>query len=168
MDQHDVNLNIHYTAPDEVWDKIEKVYRSMEYWVEGELYPTWKSEGIEITASVEPSGIQLMGIMPDECWDDWYEELKEKLTAELGFQIGEPEDGYEFKYWDNPTNERKIKYARPIGILVVLLLVVLAFVAYHYFSVERDGEVRAGYVRVGERYYEGISIEFSKEGKTIG
>ena len=29
------------------------------------------------------------------------EELKEKLTAALGYEIGEPEDGYEFRYdWD--------------------------------------------------------------------
>lgn len=30
--EHDINLNIHYTAPQEVWDKIDAVYREMAYW----------------------------------------------------------------------------------------------------------------------------------------
>lgn len=31
-DTHEVNLNIHYTAPDEIWEKINSVYESMPYW----------------------------------------------------------------------------------------------------------------------------------------
>lgn len=50
-------------------------------------------------ASVEPSGIQIAGIMPDEIWEEWYRSLKDKLTKELGYEIGEPEDGFDFKYW---------------------------------------------------------------------
>ena len=26
---HDINLNIHYSAPKEIWEKIEKIYESM-------------------------------------------------------------------------------------------------------------------------------------------
>ena len=29
---HDINLNIHYSAPKEIWEKIEKIYESMPYW----------------------------------------------------------------------------------------------------------------------------------------
>lgn len=29
---HNVNLNIHYSAPKEVWDRIYSVYRDMPYW----------------------------------------------------------------------------------------------------------------------------------------
>ena len=95
------NLNIHYTAPDWVWDKVDEVYRSMEYYDETSDSPLWTGEGINIEASVEPSGLQLYGHLPEEVWDRWYEELKEKLTAALGYEIGEPEDGYEFRYdWD--------------------------------------------------------------------
>lgn len=98
--EHDVNLNIHYTAPDWVWEKIADVYRSMPYWREGEN-PCWKGEGIELWVSVEPGGIQIAGTMPDDIWDKWYSELKAKLTKELGCEIGEPEEGFEFKYdWD--------------------------------------------------------------------
>lgn len=37
--------------------------------------------------------------MPEQIWNTWYELLKEKLTDVLGYEIGEPEDGYQFKYW---------------------------------------------------------------------
>ena len=29
---HDINLNIHYTAPDDIWEKINGVYENMPYW----------------------------------------------------------------------------------------------------------------------------------------
>lgn len=29
--EHDINLNIHYTAPEEVGDKIYEIYRTMPY-----------------------------------------------------------------------------------------------------------------------------------------
>ncbi len=98
--EHDVNLNIHYTAPDEIWVKIERVYRSMPYWAGDKDEPRWIGQEIDLWASVEPSGIQLAGTMPDEIWEKWYTSLKDKLTEELGYEIGEPEDGCEFKYWD--------------------------------------------------------------------
>ena len=95
------NLNIHYTAPDWIWTKIDKVYKSMKYYDETSDTPLWKGDGIKIEASVEPSGIQFYGNLPEDIWDEWFQELKEKLTSELGYTIGEPEDGYEFKYdWD--------------------------------------------------------------------
>lgn len=30
--EHDINLNIHYSAPEETWNKIDEVYKSMPYW----------------------------------------------------------------------------------------------------------------------------------------
>lgn len=45
--------------------------------------------------------MQLYSTMPEDMWNEWYSELKEKLTEALGYEIGEPEDGFEFKYdWD--------------------------------------------------------------------
>ncbi len=55
---------------------------------------------ISIWASVEPSGIQIAGNMPDDIWESWYALLKQKLTETLGYEIGEPEDGYDFFYYD--------------------------------------------------------------------
>lgn len=56
-----VNLNIHYSAPQEVWDKVIKIYAEMPYWkgfVNG--CPQWYGEdGKLIEGSVEPSGLQL-------------------------------------------------------------------------------------------------------------
>lgn len=98
--EQDINLNIHYSAPDEVWRKIGEVYKSMPYWAGDNSDVKWIGENIELWASVEPSGLQIAGIMPDSIWNEWYKELKEKLTNVLGYEIGEPEDGYDFKYWD--------------------------------------------------------------------
>lgn len=97
---HDINLNIHYTTPDHLWKKIGEVYASMPYWAADEKTPCWRAEDIELTASVEPGGIQISGEMPEEIWESWYAELKEKLTMALGYEIGEPEDGYDFKYYE--------------------------------------------------------------------
>lgn len=44
--------------------------------------------------------MQLYAEMPQEEWDEWLQIFKDKLTAVLGYSIGEPEDGYEFKYWE--------------------------------------------------------------------
>ena len=97
----DVNLNIHYSAPDSVWDVIGKVYSSMPYWAGNDNGPSWNGDGVDLWASAEPSGIQIAGTMPDDAWDEWYASLKDKLTKALGYEIGEPEDGFEFKYdWD--------------------------------------------------------------------
>lgn len=98
--KHDVNLNIHYSAPDEIWEKIGNVYSSMPYWAGDTEGPKWIGENIDLWASVEPSGIQIAGTMPEEIWENWYGSLKDKLTKELGYEIGEPEEGCEFKYWE--------------------------------------------------------------------
>ena len=98
--EHDINLNIHYSAPEEIWNKISDVYRSMPYWKETTKGAKWIGENIDLWASVEPGGSQIAGIMPDNILEMWYSELKEKLTAALGYEIGEPEEGFEFKYWE--------------------------------------------------------------------
>lgn len=98
-----VNLNIHYTMPDKLWEEISRVYASMPYWAGEEGQPCWKGENIDLLASMEPGGLQIYGEMPEEIWGNWYSRLKEKLTAALGYEIGEPEDGFEFKYFDECT-----------------------------------------------------------------
>lgn len=96
-----VNLNIHYSAPQEVWDKVIKIYAEMPYWkgfVNG--CPQWYGEdGKLIEGSVEPSGLQLYAELPQEEWNEWLQLFRDKATAALGYSIGEPEDGYDFKHW---------------------------------------------------------------------
>lgn len=55
-----------------------------------------------------------------------------------------------------------------LGIVFVVALVLVGYGTYRYYSIEKDGEVRVGYVRVGDRYYESVNIDFSEEGKIIG
>lgn len=100
MKHFDINLNIHYSAPQEIWDKIDEVYRSMQYWNPQGNCVYWFGEDVEVSASVEPSGIQFSGYMPEKVWNKWYPELKQKLSEALGYEIGEPEDGYKFKLWN--------------------------------------------------------------------
>lgn len=97
--EHDINLNIHYSAPDEIWHKINAVFKSMPYWTGNDKESEWTGKEIDLRVSVEPSGVQIAGTMPEDIWNKWYSSLKSKLTKELGYEIGEPEDGYDFKYW---------------------------------------------------------------------
>ena len=98
--RHDINLNIHYSTPQELWDKIGEVYSGMPYWAGNDSGPCWKGPDISLWASVEPGGLQIAGEMPGEIWDEWFAELKEKLASVMGYEIGEPEDGFEFRVYD--------------------------------------------------------------------
>ena len=70
MEHHDINLNIHYTMPDDLWKKLSEVYASMPYWAGEEKSPCWRAKNIDLVASVEPSGIQIFGEMPEKIWED--------------------------------------------------------------------------------------------------
>lgn len=102
MEIHNHNLNIHYSTPQEVWDKLEKLYREMPSWngiIDGT--PQWYSKnGKRIEVSVEPSGLQFYAEMPKEEWNAWFELFKSRASEQLGYTIGEPEDGFEFYFWN--------------------------------------------------------------------
>ena len=98
--KHCINLNIHYSAPEEVWKKINDIYSAMPYWSEKDDFPRWVGNDIDLCASVEPGGIQIAGTMPEIIWNEWYDTLKSKLSEALGYSIGEPEEGFNFKYWE--------------------------------------------------------------------
>jgi hypothetical protein len=100
MEIHNHNLNIHYSSPDYIWDKLAELYSEMPGWsgfIDG--IPHWYAQDNGkriITASVEPSGLQFYTEMQQEEWDKWLELFKMNGSATLGFEIGEPEDGFEF------------------------------------------------------------------------
>ncbi len=94
--EQDVNLNIPYSAPLYIWDKIGEVFASMPYWNGKEEGLRWTGPDIDLWASAESGGIQIAGTMPDEIWEKWYAALKEKLGNALDYEIGEPEDGAAF------------------------------------------------------------------------
>ncbi|MBU5484313.1 hypothetical protein KQI86_08230 [Clostridium sp. MSJ-11] len=102
MNIHNHNLNIHYTAPAEIWDKLNELYFGMPFWngfVNG--CPQWYgNDGKLVEASVEPSGLQFYAKLPQEEWNSWFELFKSRASELLGFQVGEPEDGFEFYIYD--------------------------------------------------------------------
>lgn len=102
MKTFNININIHYTASKEVWDKIGQLYQEMPCW-SGFIdnCPRWYGmDGNLIEASVEPSGLQFYAKLPEKEWEDWMSLFKAKATALLGYEVGEPEDGFEFHYDD--------------------------------------------------------------------
>ena len=102
MENHNHNLNIHYSLPDEIWDKVVSIYPNMPYWgkfVNG--CPMWDNTNDSakfIEASVEPSGLQFYAEFPKEEWDAWFNLFKEQATKALGYTVGEPEEGFDFIY----------------------------------------------------------------------
>ena len=101
MEIHNHNLNIHYTAPNEVWDKLEELYTEMPYWNGyGDGCPRWYGiDGKLIEVSVEPSGLQFYAELPQEEWEQWFALFKNRATVLLGFPVGEPEDGFDFEIY---------------------------------------------------------------------
>ncbi|ETT61693.1 hypothetical protein C173_26567 [Paenibacillus sp. FSL R7-277] len=96
---HNCNLNIGYYLPDEVWNRVAKLYERMPGWIgyiEG--IPHWhgqEEDDVYIQASVEPSGLSFFARMNQSDWDSWIERFKSEATKGLGFEVGEPEDGFE-------------------------------------------------------------------------
>ncbi|AHN21733.1 hypothetical protein [Lysinibacillus varians] len=102
MEIYNMNLNIHYSAPQEVWDKLERLYREMPNWnhfVNG--CPQWHgSDGKLIEVSIESSGLQFYAQLPSEEWNEWITLFKKRATKLLGYEVGEPEDGFAFHYYN--------------------------------------------------------------------
>ena len=135
--EHNIYLNIHYSAPDEVWEKIYGVYRSMPYWAEQYIVsPCWKGDNIELYASAQPDGLQLCGTMPEDIWSDWIKMLKSKLTEALGYKIGEPENGFPFKYRE--PFEKKHSDIKSIDGKMVVFNDESTFYWEQFACVERD------------------------------
>lgn len=102
METYNINLNIHYSAPKEVWDKLEILYKEMPNWdgLAGGCPRWYGTDDKLIEASVEPSGLQFYAKLPSEEWEKWIALFKKKATELLGYEIGEPEDGFEFRYYE--------------------------------------------------------------------
>lgn len=99
MHQHEMNLNIRYDAPEEVWDVIvQRIYEQADGWLGYDTngIPYWYSfdrDEKHILASVEPSGLHFSGLIDSDEWATWVKRLKEIATRELGYKVGEIELG---------------------------------------------------------------------------
>ncbi|KWX72138.1 hypothetical protein AMQ84_25985 [Paenibacillus riograndensis] len=99
INAHHCNLNIWAHLPDEVWDRVADIYESMPGWI-GDIdgIPHWfgqEEDDVFIQASVEPSGLSFYAQMNQSDWDSWRDRFKSEATRVLGFEVGEPEDGFE-------------------------------------------------------------------------
>ena len=92
------NLNIWHYLPDDVWDKVATIYERMTGWIGYKNgIPYWfgdEGDDVFILASVEPSGLSFYAQMNDDDWSSWIERFKLEATQVLGFDVGEPEDGF--------------------------------------------------------------------------
>lgn len=100
MEIHNHNLNIHYSSSKDTWEKLARLYSEMPGW-SGFIdeIPQWYAQNDDeriITASVEPSGLQFYAELPQEEWDVWFDQFKCRASELLGFEVGEPEDGFDF------------------------------------------------------------------------
>lgn len=104
----DINLNIHYSAPQEIWDQLGAMYQQMPGWPEahpdgGEWFAQWfgpNDSAKYLSASVEPGGLQIYGTLPEDEWNTWIADFKRRAEAILGYPVGEPEDGFAFHLYD--------------------------------------------------------------------
>ncbi|UQZ37545.1 hypothetical protein C2I18_15615 [Paenibacillus sp. PK3_47] len=98
MDVHNCNLNIWPDLPEEVWDKVADIYKRMPGWIGyTDGIPYWygqEDNDVFIEASVEPSGLAFYAQMDKSEWDFWIGRFKAEATKVLGFEVGEPEDGF--------------------------------------------------------------------------
>ncbi|MEG0275894.1 MAG: hypothetical protein RR630_02595 [Coprobacillus sp.] len=100
MNIYNINLNIHYTLPQDIWDRLELLYQDMPEW-SGYIdeCPQWYGiDGKIIEASIEPSGLQFYAKLPENEWETWITIFKNKASQIVGYEVGEPEEGYEFHY----------------------------------------------------------------------
>ena len=104
MQLQEMNLNIRYDAPDEIWNKVSFIYSQLNGWLGygkgGEFgeegIPYWfgyNEEDKHISASVEIAGLQFSGLMEEEEWQLWVKAIKRIATKELGYKVGEIELG---------------------------------------------------------------------------
>ena len=87
MDIHNHNLNIHYSIPENLWNALVEMFAQLPHY-----------RGIE--ASLEASGLQFYAELPQQEWDDWFADFKNKAEKILGYPIGEPEDGFDFRIYE--------------------------------------------------------------------
>ncbi|QSF44374.1 type 2 periplasmic-binding domain-containing protein [Paenibacillus tianjinensis] len=99
---HNCNLNIGHYLSELEWNKIADLYERMPGWIGyTNGVPYWfGQEDYDrfITASVEPSGLSFYAQLNNSDWNAWIERFKSEATMVLGYEVGEPEDGFMFTH----------------------------------------------------------------------
>lgn len=102
METHNHHLNIHYTVPEKYWHKMLQLYEKMPEWrgyKDG--MPTWYGyDNRLINVFMEPSGLSFYAELPKEDWERWFYLFRVEATVIMGYEVGEPEEGFDFIYYD--------------------------------------------------------------------
>jgi hypothetical protein len=87
-----ITLNLPYDLSETDWAKVTAVYRSMDRWLEQQStwFGPWDSEHF-IGASVEPSGLLVVGNTDSLLFRGWITKVCAKLTAALGKDVYDAE-----------------------------------------------------------------------------
>jgi len=88
--KQDITLNIPYNLTKQDWDKVTAVYESMDGWLDSTNGPAWygrEGDARFIWASVEPSGIQLAGVVETPLWIGWLTVLCARMSLALGREV---------------------------------------------------------------------------------
>lgn len=77
---HDITLNIHYTIPDSLFNKLVPMLKELDTF--------------GITYSIEPGGLQLYedseeDTIPDKQWKRLIDRFCKQATEILGFEVGD-------------------------------------------------------------------------------
>jgi hypothetical protein len=94
---NDITLSLPYDLTDKQWSVVAEVFRGMQGWIgdtETDNIPQWYGvEGSEryILASVEPSGLLLVGNLPARDWMGWISVLCARLSLRLGIEVRDAE-----------------------------------------------------------------------------
>lgn len=111
--------------------------------------PKWYGkDGKLIEASVEPGGLHFYAELPQDEWDTWFNEFKERATILLGYEVGEPEEGFVFpsslpkvKKKNRQQNTSKNSFINKHPYLFWQLMgLALFLIDFIYFSLNLDNE----------------------------
>ena len=92
--EQSITLNLPYDLTESDWSKVMAVYREMDHWVEDQAVPCWfgpLDSAKFVCASVEPSGLLILGNLEPLLFRGWVTKLCAKLTAALGREIYDAE-----------------------------------------------------------------------------
>ncbi|MDF2189701.1 hypothetical protein [Paraflavitalea sp. CAU 1676] len=104
MNYQEMNLNIRFDAPEEIWEKVPLIYEQLDGWLGFSTGTAGSQAGIpywfafcenekHVSASAEPSGLQFSALMEDSEWLVWVIRIKEIASRMLGYKVGEIELG---------------------------------------------------------------------------
>ena len=89
-----ITLNIRYDIPENEWNLIGNVYRSMDGWLDSQDLTHWYWDDkypMYISASMEPGGIHFVGQVGANLWTSWLTFLCARLSIALGREIHDAE-----------------------------------------------------------------------------